>query len=40
MGHCWPEDSRCGPGGGPDFAITDFKASPFMWEFFKRHSLP
>lgn len=40
MGHCWPEDSRCGPGGGPDFAITDFKASPFMWEFFKRHPLP
>jgi polyhydroxybutyrate depolymerase len=40
MGHCWPEDARCGPGGGPDFAITDFKASPFMWEFFKRHPLP
>jgi len=40
MGHCWPEDSRCGPGGGPDFAVTDFKASPFMWEFFKRHPLP
>jgi polyhydroxybutyrate depolymerase len=40
MGHCWPEDSRCGPGGGPDFAITDFEASPFMWEFFKRHPLP
>jgi polyhydroxybutyrate depolymerase len=40
MGHCWPEDSRCGPGGGPEFAITDFKASPFMWEFFKRHPLP
>jgi hypothetical protein len=27
-------------GGGPDFAITDFKASPFMWEFFERHPLP
>ncbi len=40
MGHCWPEDSRCGPGGGPDFAVTDFKASPFMWEFFERHPLP
>ncbi len=40
MGHCWPEDSRCGPGGGPEFAVTDFKASPFMWEFFKRHPLP
>jgi polyhydroxybutyrate depolymerase len=40
MGHCWPEDSRCGPGGGPDFAITDFEASPFMWEFFERHPLP
>jgi polyhydroxybutyrate depolymerase len=40
MGHCWPEDSRCGPGGGPDFAISDFKASPFMWEFFERHPLP
>lgn len=40
MGHCWPEDSRCGPGGGPEFAITDFKASPYMWEFFKRHPLP
>jgi polyhydroxybutyrate depolymerase len=40
MGHCWPEDSRCGPGGGPDFAVTDFKASPFMWEFFGRHPLP
>jgi polyhydroxybutyrate depolymerase len=40
MGHCWPEDARCGPGGGPDFAVTDFKASPFMWDFFKRHPLP
>jgi polyhydroxybutyrate depolymerase len=40
MGHCWPEDSRCGPGGGSDFAVTDFKASPFMWEFFERHPLP
>ena len=24
----------------PDFAITDFEASPFIWEFFKRHPLP
>jgi polyhydroxybutyrate depolymerase len=40
MGHCWPEDSRCGPGGGPDFGVDDFEASPFMWEFFQRHPLP
>jgi len=40
MGHCWPEDSNCGPGGGPSFGVTDFKASPFMWEFFTRHPLP
>jgi polyhydroxybutyrate depolymerase len=40
MGHCWPEDSSCGPGGGPSFGVTDFKASPFMWEFFKRFPLP
>jgi len=40
MGHCWPEDSNCGPGGGPSFGVTDFKASPFMWEFFNRHPLP
>ena len=24
----------------PGFTITDFKASPFLWEFFKRHPLP
>ena len=40
MGHCWPEDSNCGPGGGSSFGVTDFKASPFMWEFFQRHPLP
>ena len=40
MGHCWPEDTNCGPGGGPSFGVTDFKASPFMWEFFTRHPLP
>jgi polyhydroxybutyrate depolymerase len=40
MGHCWPEDTRCGPGGGPDFGVDDFEASPFMWEFFQRHPLP
>jgi polyhydroxybutyrate depolymerase len=40
MGHCWPEDTRCGPGGGPQFGVTDFKASPMMWEFFSRHPLP
>jgi len=39
MGHCWPEDTRCGPGGGPQFGVTDFKASPMMWEFFQRHPL-
>ena len=40
MGHCWPEDSNCGPGGGPTYGVTDFKASPMMWEFFQRHPLP
>lgn len=40
MGHCWPEDTGCGPGGGPQYGVTDFKASPMMWEFFQRHSLP
>jgi len=40
MGHCWPEDSNCGPGGGAQFGVTDFKASPMMWEFFQRHPLP
>jgi polyhydroxybutyrate depolymerase len=35
MGHCWPEDTRCGPGGGPMF-----KASPMMFEFFQKHPLP
>jgi polyhydroxybutyrate depolymerase len=40
MGHCWPEDTRCGPGGGPEFGVTDFKSSPFMWEFFERHPFP
>jgi len=40
MGHCWPEDTSCGPGGGPTYAVTDFKASPMMWEFFQRHPLP
>jgi polyhydroxybutyrate depolymerase len=40
MGHCWPEDTRCGPGGGPTYGVTDFKASPMMWEFFNRHPLP
>jgi len=40
MGHCWPEDSNCGPGGGPSFGVTDFKASPFMWDVFERHPLP
>lgn len=40
MGHCWPEDTGCGPGGGPQYGVTDFKASPMMWEFFERHPLP
>jgi polyhydroxybutyrate depolymerase len=40
MGHCWPEDSNCGPGGGSAYGVTDFKASPMMWEFFKRHPKP
>jgi len=40
MGHCWPEDENCGPGGGPSYGVTDFKASPMMWEFFSRHPLP
>jgi polyhydroxybutyrate depolymerase len=40
MGHCWPEDTRCGPGGGPTYGVTDFKASPMIWEFFQRHPLP
>jgi polyhydroxybutyrate depolymerase len=40
MGHCWPEDTRCGPGGGPQYGVSDFKASPMMWEFFQRHPLP
>ena len=40
MGHCWPEDTNCGPGGGPSFGVADFKASPFMWEVFARHPLP
>ena len=40
MGHCWPEDSNCGPGGGPTYGVTDFKASPMMWEFFQRHPMP
>ena len=40
MGHCWPEDTRCGPGGGPTYGVTDFKASPMMFEFFQRHPLP
>lgn len=38
MGHCWPEDSSCGPGGGSMYGVTDFKASPMMmWEFFQKH---
>ena len=40
MGHCWPEDTKCGPGGGASFGVTDFKASPFMWDVFRRHPLP
>ena len=40
MGHCWPEDTRCGPGGGPMYGVTDFKASPMMFEFFQKHPLP
>jgi polyhydroxybutyrate depolymerase len=40
MGHCWPEDSKCGPGGGASFGVTDFKASPFIWDVFQRHPLP
>ncbi|HWA70877.1 MAG TPA: PHB depolymerase family esterase [Polyangiaceae bacterium] len=40
MGHCWPEDTNCGPGGGRQYGVTDFKASPMMWEFFARHPLP
>jgi polyhydroxybutyrate depolymerase len=40
MGHCWPEDSNCGPGGGRAFGVTDFKASPMFWDFFERHPLP
>jgi polyhydroxybutyrate depolymerase len=40
MGHCWPEDTKCGPGGGPMYGVTDFKASPMMYEFFQKHPLP
>jgi polyhydroxybutyrate depolymerase len=40
MGHCWPEDTNCGPGGGAQFGVMDFKASPMMWEFFQKHPLP
>ena len=40
MGHCWPEDTSCGPGGGSMYAVTDFKASPMMWDFFKNHPMP
>jgi polyhydroxybutyrate depolymerase len=40
MGHCWPEDTQCGPGGGPMYGVTDFKASPMMWEFFQKHPMP
>jgi polyhydroxybutyrate depolymerase len=40
MGHCWPEDSGCGPGGGSAFGVTDFKASPLIWEYFEQHPLP
>jgi polyhydroxybutyrate depolymerase len=40
MGHCWPEDTKCGPGGGPMYGVTDFKASPMMFEFFQKHPLP
>jgi polyhydroxybutyrate depolymerase len=40
MGHCWPEDTSCGPGGGPEYGVSDFKASPMMWSFFERHPLP
>jgi polyhydroxybutyrate depolymerase len=40
MGHCWPEDSNCGPGGGAMYGVSDFKASPMMWEFFQRHPMP
>jgi polyhydroxybutyrate depolymerase len=40
MGHCWPEDTSCGPGGGAMYAVTDFKASPMMWSFFQRHPMP
>jgi polyhydroxybutyrate depolymerase len=40
MGHCWPEDTGCGPGGGSQYGVADFKASPMMWEFFDRHRAP
>jgi poly(3-hydroxybutyrate) depolymerase len=40
MGHCWPEDTQCGPGGGPMYGVTDFKASPMMFEFFQKHPMP
>jgi polyhydroxybutyrate depolymerase len=40
MGHCWPEDTKCGPGGGSMYGVTDFKASPMMYEFFQKHPLP
>jgi polyhydroxybutyrate depolymerase len=38
MGHCWPEDTKCGPQSGA--GVTDFKASPPMWEFFSKHPMP
>jgi polyhydroxybutyrate depolymerase len=40
MGHCWPEDTKCGPGGGSMYGVTDFKASPMMYEFFQKHPMP
>jgi polyhydroxybutyrate depolymerase len=38
MGHCWPEDTACGPQQGA--GVTDFKMNPMMWSYFNRHPLP
>jgi poly(3-hydroxybutyrate) depolymerase len=38
MGHCWPEDTNCGPQQGA--GVTDFKMNPMMWSYFNRHPLP
>jgi len=38
LGHCWPEDTICAPQSGA--GVSDFKASPPMWEFFSQHRMP